>query len=599
MSLLPRKLFVLIAAMLLSSSAQTQGKEAASLPTPVESEPSPQSGLASKPRVNAPYFDGAVRYSEMAVFWFGRVTPDINSVDVRVGYRRECLEVNLSVMDRRLWYDPSPSPGDLISWDSATLYIDTDGDTGSVPDAHSYRFDAQLSWWEGRTPYQAAYQGDGAGWSAAPVPFVTWSGWQGDEPNNKIDDRGWTVGYAIPFSDLGVSEPPSPGTVWGMGLALHDRDDGSSPPLSDQVWPPSLAPQQPATWGQLFFGTPTYSPPPATPGGTVTIRHGLNGATVVDADVGGSSNCGGVAGPDYFPTWGNLNYAGKQWLNIQNQANMGDWPCFSKYYVTFPLDALPAGATVLSATLVLHQFGNAGQGWDPGPQPSLIQVLTIGEGWDESTLTWNNAPLALENVAAAWVDPLGDPPPPAGVSRHWDVSRAVTEAYAAGQPVRLALYEADGALHSGKYFRTSDVDQYEQEDRPTLIITWGYSLVKTASPRTGAQGTPIAYTIGFVGTGNALSLTDTLPAGVSSPDNFALEGTTIVPTYDIAQHRLTWSDTPPAGQAVTIRYVVTITIGERRTLVNTANLVGDEGTRTASAKVLANPEASFLPLILR
>jgi hypothetical protein len=396
-----------------------------------------------------------------------------------------------------------------------------------------------------------------------------------------------------------VSEPPPPGTVWGIGLALHDRDDMGSPPLVDELWPPTLAPEQPVTWNQLSFGMPSYSPPPATPLGTVTIRQGLNGVTVPDADVGGSSNCGEAALPDYFPTWGDLNYTGKIFLNIQNQGNLGDWPCFSKYYVTFPLDALPAGETIISATLVLHQFGNAGQGWIPGPQPSLIQVLTVGEDWDERTLTWNNAPLALENVAAAWVDPLADPPPPAGARRQWDVSRAVAEAYAAGRPLRLALYESDSALQSGKYFRTSDIDNYGQEERPTLIVAWGHSLSKTASLTAGEQGAPITYTIRFAGTGATLAFTDTLPSGISAPGSFALDGTSIVPTYDGARRTLTWSDTPPAGQAVAIRYVVSIVTSDRRALVNTVNLVNANGTSTTSATVLANPEAFYLPLILR
>ncbi len=599
MPLLPRKLVILVSLLLLASSWPAQAKEAAPLAAPVEPDSGALYRFPSKPRVNAPYFDGAIRTAEMAVFWFGQVTTATNSVDVRVGYRQEYLEVRLSVMDRRLWYDPSASPGDLTAWDSATLYINTGGDTASVPDIHSYRFDAQLTWWEDRAPYQAAFQGNGSGWSAASVPFVTRTGYRGDEPNNNGDDRGWSLRYAIPFSELGVSEPPPPGTAWGMGLVLHDRDDGGSPPLPDQTWPPTLVPSQPITWGQLIFGMPTYNPPPATPGGTVMIRHGLNGATVADADVGGSTNCGAATSPDFFPTWGNLNYTGRQWLNIQNVGDVADWPCFSKYYVTFPLQAIPSGATIISATLVLHQFGNAGQGWDPGPQPSLIQVLTVGEDWNESTLTWNNAPLALENVAATWVAPLEDPPPPAGASRQWDVSRAVAEAYAAGQPVRLALYEADSALHGGKYFRTSDFEKVGQKDRPTLIVTWGHSLMNTASPMAGRQGDPITYTVRFVGTGKALTLTDTLAAGVSSPDSFVLEGTRVVPTYNNAQHRLTWSDTPPAGQTVTISYVVTIAVSDGRTLRNSVNLVDADGTRTASVTVQVNPEASFLPLILR
>jgi hypothetical protein len=205
----------------------------------------------------------------------------------------------------------------------------------------------------------------------------------------------------------------------------------------------------------------------------------------------------------------------------------------------------------------------------------------------------------LENVAAAWVDPLKEPPAAAGVPRQWDVSRAAAQAYAAGQPLRLALYEADYALHSGKYFRTSDIDEYWQESRPTLIVTWGRSLSKTASPTAGAQGTSIGYAIRLVGTGNVLTLTDTLPAGVSAPGNFTLEGTKVVPTYNSSSRRITWTDTPPAGQMVTIRYGVSILASDSRILLNTMSLVDARGTSTASATVLANPELSFLPLVRR
>lgn len=42
----------------------------------------------------------------------------------------------------------------------------------------------------------------------------------------------------------------------------------------------------------------------------------------------------------------------------------------------------------------------------PAPQPSYIQVLTVDQDWNENTLTWNNAPLAAENITGTWVDPL-------------------------------------------------------------------------------------------------------------------------------------------------------------------------------------------------
>jgi hypothetical protein len=118
-------------------------------------------------------------------------------------------------------------------------------------------------------------------------------------------------------------------------------------------------------------------------------------------------------------------------------------------------------------------FGNSGQGWEPVPQPSLIQVLTVREDWNENTITWNTAPLAIENVSSAWVDPVEAFPDWPGIPYEWDVSGAVAEAYQTGEPLRLVLYSADGAIHSGKYFSSSDTDEWNADGRPTLSVTWG------------------------------------------------------------------------------------------------------------------------------
>ena len=431
--------------------------------------------LASTPpirRVNAPYFPAGVRFSETAIFWFGRVRSQENYADVRVGYDNEKLYVHLAAFDRRLWYDTTPSLADLTAWDAASLYLDMDGNVGEAPDANAYRFIAQLNWWEERPSWQAAYRGNGSAWVTASVPFTTYSGWRGDAPLNNVDDRGWVVTYHIPFASLGLSGPPSPGTVWGLAMILHDRDDAAGTPIPNQMWPETMNPLRPSTWGQLAFGLPTYTPPPASPGATVTIRHGLNGAVVTDASVGGGTTCGD--GLDYWTAWGEANYAGEGQANVQNQSDVADWPCFSKYYLTFPLNAVPAGKVIISATLTLYQFGNAGgPGWEPGPVPSLIQVLTVGQGWSESTLTWNNAPLAVENVSRTWVAPLSSFPGWPGVPRTWDVSRAVAQAYATGSPLRLVLYSADDPYHSGRYFVTSDTGDWNAEGRPTLRVRWG------------------------------------------------------------------------------------------------------------------------------
>ncbi|MCA9958131.1 MAG: DNRLRE domain-containing protein [Anaerolineales bacterium] len=435
-------------------------------------------------RVNVPYTSAQVGdpdgipVPERAIFWFGEVGPTTsNYTDVRVIYNDAQLHVTAHVFDRLLRYDTSPAASDLDQWDAVSLYLHTNGNSGSTPTNQSYRFVAQFNFNEARSNYEAAYRGNGSGWAAANVDFETVDGWQGAGPNDDQIDRGWNVTFRIPFSSLGLSGPPSNGTIWGFALVVHDRDTANgSPPIPNQIWPEAMNANQPGSWAQLRFGIPTYSPPLSTPAGEVIIRDGTNG-TVKDAQVGGNANCGIPPmsnGGQFWPQWGSINYAGTDfalYMNIQNQWNLGDANCFSKYYITFPLQALPSNKVIRSATLVITQFGNANQGGqypDP-PEPSLLQVLTVDEDWQENSITWNNAPMAVENISFTEIGVMAPGSPQ--IARELDVSRAVAQAYAQGQPLRLALYSADGELHSGKYFRASDVDVASA--RPTLIVRLG------------------------------------------------------------------------------------------------------------------------------
>ena len=126
------------------------------------------------------------------------------------------------------------------------------------------------------------------------------------------------------------------------------------------------------------------------------------------------------------------------------------------------------------------------------------------------------------------------------------------------------------------------------------------SLEKITSSSSGNQGASISFTLSFFGTGNTLTLTDTLPQGVSAPYNFEMIGTNVTPSYDGGQRRLTWSDTPPEGRSVIIRYTTTITVSHPTALVNRAELneVGGD-TSTAQAIVIANPLLTYVPLILK
>jgi alpha-mannosidase len=139
-----------------------------------------------------------------------------------------------------------------------------------------------------------------------------------------------------------------------------------------------------------------------------------------------------------------------------------------------------------------------------------------------------------------------------------------------------------------------------QQLKTFLLVPQQRALTKDAYPFSGEQGTVIRYTLGILGTGNTLSLTDTLPSGASAPYDFDLVGTAVEPDYDAGAHRLTWSDAPAEGQSVIIRYSTTLVSLDPVAMVNVAEL-SDAGGQSWSVRaiVLANPFMTRLPVILK
>ncbi len=425
--------------------------------------------------INVPFFpvDSVTgeRFDQMAIFWFGQLSRDTNYTDVRIGYNDTALYLYLASFDRQLWYDTAPSPADLAAWDAATLLIDTADNTRLS--AASFRFVAQFRGDPVSDPaYQLSQRATGGSWSTTAVAFSSVPGWRGDRlnDNNDSEDRGWAMTFQIPFTSLGLSGRPSDGTRWRIALIVHDRDNAAgNPAIPGQSWPPGLNADVPSTWGGIRFGLPTYTPPSTSPFQDFQIRHRLDGATVVDAGIGGVNPYMCDDSGDYWNTWGNRPRPSDQAdVSIQNQSDLADWPCFAKYYITFPLNTLPAGRTVISASLILSQMGNA----EPSQaQRSLIQALLVGEDWNPATLTWNNAPLVRENVGSGWVDPIPQFPGWNNLpKREIDVTWGFVQAYTRGQPLRLALYSADSAYHSGKYFVSSNTGDWNADNRPTLVV---------------------------------------------------------------------------------------------------------------------------------
>ena len=541
-------------------------------------------------RVNVPYLQELP--FEPAIFWFGEVDPYHNYTDVRVWYYEDYLIVVFHVIDRLHWVDSSRNVANLANWDAISLYFNLNGNTGTVPTNTSYRLDAQLS------GLKAAYRGDGTNWQNIPFDFEAEPVWRGDQgPNSGVDGKGWQITFTIPFSGFGLSQKPAEGTIWGLGAISHDRDDLNGTHLYHTVWPETMNPNTPISWGQLHFGRAGFEPPTVTSSVEYTIRNGKDGVEVMDAAVGGHTICGDNL--DHWTEWGDANYAGYTQFNIQNQWDISDWPCFSKYYVTFPLDVLPSGKVVVSGILSMTLFGNSGGGAWGTPPDSYIQVLTVGSDWDESTLSWNNAPLAVENIAGTWVHPrdysLPDQP------YDWDISKAVQQAYESGQPLRLAVYSIDGEMHSGKYFWSSDDSSVDKI--PQLKVILGDVLPATnleisTDPTIATNGTDILFSLSWNGIGEQISLVDQLPTGLSAPNGLQANSGSV--NYDSNTRKIQWSGSPLNGQNIILSYHATVLVDGPRALISSVHIFDNNGIlENQNSVVFVDPLRNFLPLTLR
>jgi len=322
--------------------------------------------------------------------------------------------------------------------------------------------------------------------------------------------------------------------------------------------------------------------------------------TVEDAWMGGGGTCsGGHEGGSED------NHGDSTNLFVGTETAPTHFPCFNKSYLRFSLDAIPAGKEIVSATLTLHHWGNAG---NPGQaQLSWVHLFSISDVlWDEMAIHWNNAPLAQENIDVTLIDPdlpIADWP---GNPYYWDATQAVAEAYATGQPVNLAIYSSDTAQHSSRYLVSSETGDWNVEGRPALTVVWGQEAPLKKSAQTApappdtllSLGGAITYTLRVLGSDQALTMTDVLPARISHPLTYTASYGSIA--YDTGARELTWTGAPSAGQVVTITYPVTVTQGGTYTIVNTAHLaMADGGTSTASSTVIVEPWQAFLPSVFR
>ena len=151
------------------------------------------SATASTTRqVNVP--DVSTTPFEPAIFWFGGVTPTQNNADVRMWYHDTHIELVVHVIDRRLWYDTSPTTNSLSEWDAVSLFFNLSGNQGSAPTQDSYQIVTQLNANNGSASHKAAFRGSGTAWVETPLTYTVETSWRGDGgPNTNIDNKGWLL----------------------------------------------------------------------------------------------------------------------------------------------------------------------------------------------------------------------------------------------------------------------------------------------------------------------------------------------------------------------------------------------------------------------
>lgn len=452
--------------------------------------------MASLRTVNIPLFNTAdsddgtslsdIQWTESGLLWFGRNQQgprSQNYTDVRIGYSPVGLHVRATPVDYYLWYPDDPASSiDLTQWDSIAIQLDVSGNRSGAPQSSSYQFLTTARMWTNPgkpDQYRREARGTGSGWNTSwSSPWVegygmVWSSNPGPNNNGGELDYGGDVGMTIPWSTVGLGGPPPAGTEWSLSVSMYDRDGpAAGDVLPAQTWPETADPNEPATWGNLHFGRPNYAGNTDGEAGRTVIQNASpTDHTVQDAWVGGGGNCSGGhnGGSD-------VNNGLDTSIYVASQALSADFPCFSRSYLKFNLGAVPGGSNVISAVLTLMQWGGAGSVPEvpTDPQSSYVQVFSLGEDWSETTVTWNNSPMGLENITGSWMAPRAPGADPVtGDPTNWDVTVLVRDALQAGKPLNLAVYSADTGFHSSKYLVSSQALDYYKHLRPALTVVWG------------------------------------------------------------------------------------------------------------------------------
>jgi len=129
------------------------------------------------------------------------------------------------------------------------------------------------------------------------------------------------------------------------------------------------------------------------------------------------------------------------------------------------------------------------------------------------------------------------------------------------------------------------------------INTFG-SLDNNVRPASADQGEIITYTPRLRGNGQAITMTDSLPLGLSDP--FTITATEGIVTYNAQSRRVEWAGSPAFDTLVEVVIPLSVTTGETQEITNMAVLTYTADlVTTDTSTFLANPFRAYLPLVLK
>jgi hypothetical protein len=481
-------------------------------------------------------FTGLQR-SRAGIAWWNRFNLHDNYVEVRAIYDDEGPDLHFNVADLFVWWDASngmqwggEAYGPIDQWDAIEVALDpAPADDGKPsPGAlrlmvANYPYNDPVGFPETALPHALTltWRWSGGAWQAVDDPEAagavwyhqhgsTWNEDPGPNDNTTEFDNGTMFHIFIPWSSLGMDEPPS-GSVMQAFFVMYDVDDprdgdagGMDPPPSERgssqagplppaVWPPSAVPDDTSLWGVLVFNQAPYAPPAVASEETLVLLP-AEAPVMRDVTVGGHSFIedrwlsGGGSPDDY--RWDNcmetrFGEAGD--LYVHPEGGPTHMCFFDRALFYYDLaGVVPDGNVVTRAELSLHHFGGDSNEHPGDPnfevRTSPVQVHRIEGEWMDLPLdqcvTWNTAPLAAENAGFGLVTP---DVPEGGKRVVFDVTPIVARAVLAGEAASFALYGADTGANTGKYFASSETG-WGESAQPLLTVTHGPAADPSSLP---------------------------------------------------------------------------------------------------------------------